>query len=316
MSGILDAKSRVLDVILTDEGKKQLSNGLLKIEHISFSDDSTFYESDIVSGTAETKNRVFFECSNLPQDSITLEANDAGKLNPFKNANNINVINGKIITYTSNTTTGSIMTGSVITLHNITGSQFASLSETLLSSSFENFSFLRLLSTKNYFVDDSNFKLSTNEVKFDITNQNINKVVSINELDGLLTDSRLNTQNNFKFLPPINKKNHINDINVQLGTYVNLSKQDMTNHNLIEHLNYLHKIGLKKEINISETSDTNKLLCQFFETTNNEIKKLDVLDRGFVLINNSPHRIFFIGKIFIDDNNDDTFVNLFTLVFS
>ena len=47
MAGILDAKSRVVDFILTNEGRRQVRNGDLKIEYASFTDRDTFYEEEI-----------------------------------------------------------------------------------------------------------------------------------------------------------------------------------------------------------------------------------------------------------------------------
>jgi hypothetical protein len=83
MSGILDPKSRIMDVLLTEEGRRQLANGSIRIEYASFSDSSTFYEMDILSGSSDPSNRLFFECSSSPYDQITFETDDGGLLNPL-----------------------------------------------------------------------------------------------------------------------------------------------------------------------------------------------------------------------------------------
>jgi hypothetical protein len=85
MSGILDNKSRVLDTILTNEGKRQIARGDLKVEYISYSDVGTYYAKDLISGSADASSRLYFEQCSLPQDQITFEADDSGNIKPFNN---------------------------------------------------------------------------------------------------------------------------------------------------------------------------------------------------------------------------------------
>ena len=42
MAGILDNKLRIMDVAITEEGKRQISSGRLKIEFATFTDGQTF----------------------------------------------------------------------------------------------------------------------------------------------------------------------------------------------------------------------------------------------------------------------------------
>jgi hypothetical protein len=44
MSGILNNQTRVFDVLVTQEGKRQIAAGDLRICYASFSDDDTFYK--------------------------------------------------------------------------------------------------------------------------------------------------------------------------------------------------------------------------------------------------------------------------------
>ena len=43
MAGILDSKRRVMDILITDEGKRQASMGELKINYATFTDMHAFY---------------------------------------------------------------------------------------------------------------------------------------------------------------------------------------------------------------------------------------------------------------------------------
>ena len=60
MAGILDNKKRVMDTIVTQEGKRQLASGQFQIKYASFTDGSSFYEGDIVSGSSDATRRISF----------------------------------------------------------------------------------------------------------------------------------------------------------------------------------------------------------------------------------------------------------------
>ena len=45
MAGILNAKHRVIDAIITQEGRRQVAAGDLQIKYVTFTDRHTFYES-------------------------------------------------------------------------------------------------------------------------------------------------------------------------------------------------------------------------------------------------------------------------------
>ena len=67
MAGILDSKSRVVDFILTDEGRKQVRDGDLKIEYASFTDRDTFYEEDQDGVATDPTSRLYFESTGRYQ---------------------------------------------------------------------------------------------------------------------------------------------------------------------------------------------------------------------------------------------------------
>ena len=65
MAGILDKKTRVMDVIVTREGRRQMADGDLRATFASFTDKHTFYEKDIVSGSTDPTKRIYFEACSL-----------------------------------------------------------------------------------------------------------------------------------------------------------------------------------------------------------------------------------------------------------
>lgn len=78
--GILDSKSRVMDVVITTEGRRQMSAGTFDVKYATFSDASVFYEADAENGHVDPTGRLYFEAVNLPQDQIIFEANDEGSI--------------------------------------------------------------------------------------------------------------------------------------------------------------------------------------------------------------------------------------------
>ena len=46
MAGILDSKTRFIDFLITQEGRRQLAAGKMKAEYASITDNNTFYDKN------------------------------------------------------------------------------------------------------------------------------------------------------------------------------------------------------------------------------------------------------------------------------
>lgn len=207
--GILDNKSRVIDFILTDIGKSQLANGKLVVEHASLTDRHTFYEHDVASGSSDETNRIYFEAATKDGDTIAFETDDSGQLVTYFSGDLQLGEDGQIISGSSP------VTGSLTNVD-----QFASMTNTLLSSSLDNFKNLQLISTKNVF-NDEDFEISNREIVFNLSEGTspvggvtslATPIVAVNrphsfQVEGtapVFYDWRLGGTENFKFLPPVN----------------------------------------------------------------------------------------------------------------
>lgn len=85
MAGILDSKSRIMDVVITEQGRRQLASGQMKIEYATFTDLGAFYAGDEDGVLEDPSTRIYFEAaSDLPSDLITLETDDSGLLVPYR----------------------------------------------------------------------------------------------------------------------------------------------------------------------------------------------------------------------------------------
>jgi hypothetical protein len=170
----------------------------------------------------------------------------------------------------------------------------------------------------DFFRDDKNFSISPQNTRFKITdkrplgNDDIQSI-GIDKAESFFQDKRLSHIKNFKFLPPKNKKTITDPNGSSLGEYKQLSQPEILS------IEELKKSLLYKDfetIYFSESSRFNNIFCQFFEITGNDIKKLDVIDFGlFPSAEGDDFHVFFVGKIFVDNLNRSTFINLFTLIF-
>lgn len=334
MSGILDSRSRIFDTIITQEGRKQLASGKLRTEFYSFSDSDAFYIQDTsMNGTEDANKRIYFEASSLPQDQITFEADDSGRLVAYKGSS-VKVSNGKILTgsFRSNET------------EPVSGSQFASIASSLIGSSIDNFNKLRIIGSPDLFDENRNeFLLGKETVNFTITAdkpipKNQPQTNSVKDTESFFMDKRLSHVPNFMFLPPINKPRVGTGQASPLGAYARLGQRPIFEYEDLKHeLEQLNSKGYQETVSFLETSKTNNLICQFFEVSNNEVVKLDVIDFGLFntrdqeiskerleklereglghLNDGTTRHIFFVGKVLIDENNTHTFINLFVLCF-
>ena len=185
--GLLDPKSRVLDVVLTDVGREALARNNLKIAYYSLSDATTFYEND-VSGSSDVTTRVYAECaSDLPQDVISLLANDAGQLTRVRSS----ALTGSVYG-------GRLLLGTYEDSTVLSGSAFASTAGLLLSSSLDNLRNNFLLGTIDEFFEDAEFRAGPSRVEFALTNEDdATSTANVTTLENFFQDPLFSHVKNF-----------------------------------------------------------------------------------------------------------------------
>mgnify|MGYP001160945301 FL=1 len=318
MAGILDNKTRIMDLVVTEEGRRQIVSGRLNIQFASFTDCHTFYQGDVSSGSDDASNRLFFEAVSLPRDQITFEADDSGNLISFNGGDFEVGSDGTIYQGTDNRRLDPITSGSI----------FSSLVDTVLSSSIDNFVDLRSISTVQSPGYD-NFETDVDFIDFSISNSSPfsnpdGATIDLDNIEPLFMDYRLNHITNFQFLPPIVPQDRSpTGAAYEFGEYVDLNQSRVSTwEELFEKVwpGYPSEefIPQYKTVNITEGSKSNNILAQFFESGGSDstsLKKLDVIDYGaFLLDDGAVKHMFFIGKIFIDSVGQPTFVNMFSII--
>ncbi len=312
MSGILDARSRVIDTVITDQGKIALSSGNFNISFASFQ-DSTNYQADAQSGSSDASNRPFLEPCSLPSDLISFGVDDSGRLSFFNSVSGISVVGGKILASTKKKTL-EVITGS------LTGSKFVVSGTKLLDEgSIQAFRKMMSISTKYPNEDSEEFSISQNEISFDITNdnplvQNAIKTTTLESAESLFQDRRLSHINNFAYLPPVNKTTK-----TPLGFYPPLGTITRLTPEAIEReIAEAESKGQSFDVEFINTSRNNNIFAQFFEVNSNDLVKLDVIDYGSYPDEGSEFstkRVLFAGKLMLDAFNNHTYIHMFTLVF-
>jgi len=338
MSGILDSKTRVLDTLITLEGRKQLMNGGMNIRYVSFTDGSVVYKEDLFnSGSSDdATQRVQFEASNLPHDRITFGSNETGRINAsVESGLNVVIRDGKIIESFSSDLVGDV-------------------SDQIHSSSINNFKKNILISNIDPVFDDTDFGISPPVPDGGIVH-NLSGNTSItrsdkleNTLVDIYRDPKFSNKRRYKFLPPISKTT---DPSVDKSSYASFSSRVIAQYapwGLIggeegqltideifnSHLKHVRS-DLSRSFKFDPTSNLNNIMIQGFDNIVNDgiissTEKIVFVDYGIhktprdnecvraLGITSDEVHVVFAGKFYKkppEDNPSFSFVHLFTLFF-
>ena len=308
MAGILNNKSRMMDTVITREGRRQIVAGDLKIKFVTFTDRHTFYRQDDDDAADDADNRIFLESYHRPQDQIIFETDDEGRFLPFEGAD-IKIRRGKLYRASGRSH------------QQITGSNVPEAIYELLESSANNFRDLQVIGTKDIFSDTNGFEMSPGSITFTITDEapfkdNEISDIEIEKVESLYQDERLQHLPFYRYMPPVNKPKPGYAEGEPLGYYARLNQDPIiTFDELSEHLFEKENV----EFQFLDTSRENNLVMQLLETKPDGVEKLALIDFGEFPSETDPdsagRHVYFAGKIFEDGNGMQTFVNMFTVVF-
>lgn len=291
MSGILDQKTRILDTIVTTEGRRQMFEGGIDIRYVSFSDIGESYN---------LKNQVFEKDISLNLESFS-NCNDS--IFPTTNKNN-SLLDFLIDNY-SITNDGKITSGT-----NASPADYKTLAAGILDSFNKQ---IIIKSIEN--IEDVGFSITPNNAVCTIRNGvpfvGEPEISKIKDVESIFSDKRLSKSLNFQYLPPKQKKDY-SSVLIEHGRYVDLSEK-----NDIDQKKFEIKLQELEVTNFefSEYTDSHDIAMQIFETSNDIIKKLDIIKYGTTIDEkNQKKDLYFVGKIFKDEFDMPTFVNIFTLV--
>lgn len=335
MSGILDSKTRIMDVVLTVEGRRQLAAGKFVPQFASFTDRHVFYAKDAVSGSDDASAYIYFEAGNLSQDQIVIENDDSGLLVPY-DGNAVRVSSdGKVYSASIQTLTspGGAGTYNRVNYEPVTSS-FASMFELISGSILDSLSNQQLIRTSYPYEKSTEFVLSTDSITFRRNNftpfRGFQPEGQVGSLDPLFIDRQLSHIENFQFLPPVYVDQ--NQIQQKLGDYQAIAEvEPLTYEELMQEMAGTDpQVPLKESfvVNFDQTSIRSNIFMQLFEgstaavSADTALKKLDCVDFGeFKDEQDRDHpfkRVFFVGKVYANEDVNEyqapAFVNIFTIV--
>lgn len=285
MAGFLDGKSRIIDIVLTKEGRRKVSQGLFRPSFVSFSDSGVDYESSGLNfGT---------EAASNPADVLTVEASENGYL--LTSGNGLDSTGGMQI----------LPSGEELDAT----TAFDKLQETQTQA----FGKLSILQTVD--AADGQFKVSPTNLKFVLgQNETASGAVNIDSFPGMFEDKRFRGVKNFMYLPPVNKLTP-DQQSLPLGNYPD-SIEDLGSKSLQQVVSKARQEGKSKSVEFGykdtlQARQQSDLLVQVYELENNKsIRKMDVYDLGFLEIDGRK-RVYVAGYEERDSKNVSTFLGVF-----
>ena len=307
MAGILNSKSRMLDTILTREGRRQIASGDLRIKFVTFTDRHTFYTQEDLDASDDADDRIYLEAFHRSQDQIVFETDDEGHFLPFDGAD-IKIRRGKL--YRS----------SGPAHKELVGEDVEQAVYELLESSAQNFADQQVIATKDIYSNTNGFEVRPKNILFEINDtspfsENEISEIEIEKVESLYQDKRLQHLPFYKYLPPVNKPKAGFIEGEPLGYYARLNQDaPMSYEDIMEELSDKDNVMIE----YLDTSIDNNLVMQLLEVKPGGVEKLALIDCGEFPSNdpeNDGIRVYFAGKVYEDGNGMQTFVNMFTIVF-
>jgi hypothetical protein len=333
MAGLLDSKERIFDFVLTNHGRRLLSQkGKFVPTYASFSDMYAVYDF-ASSGT------LYFEApTNAPIDTISFETGNAGGVF-LETVPGYVVKDGQLMqwfpasdgppgaTYLQKNHLETMKSGSQMLL---TASLDNLKRNSILTSVFPEFDM------DNFVIEPTDISFTiTEDYPFDLSLNKSNATTTIEAAADIEEDKVFSSVINFQHLPPVTKPGIGPGSNKNLGEYSRLSPIPWTTNQM--HTKIV-KLNASKnwKVTFPETSHENNNVLQFFEFSQTDgVKKLTIVEGptmyappsskaetvdGISETDVQPSgnyaKMLFVGKLFIDRKNAPTFINMFTIVLS
>lgn len=320
MAGILDSKSRVLDTLITVTGRGQAARGELDVRFASITDRQISYTTGSNGVVDDLSNRIYFEAASDDNDIIVYEIDAQGSMQPFVSDDYV-IYGGAPFDLTMSqdvTSVGGAYGGTLNTPGSI-----ELVTDSIVDSSTNNLKRQMMIGSRVLSKFDKNvqFKIDNSSIEFNISNSSPidtsqgGTILNVDQTESVFLDHKFGNLLNYRFLPPITKPYTGAVTGSVMANYNNLNQEILSTHEELQ--SYLEGKEIR-EINFSETSTSNNILCQLFsiDLSENRLQKLAIIDVGEFQVdgNNNPH-LLFAGKLYRDSTGSLTFVNIFTLVF-
>ena len=297
MSGVLDSKNRVMDVILTDIGRDQMNRGEFEVSFVSFSDKGAEYIDDGTGVAADITDRLYFETYSSPSDEIVPEISNEGDFTLTKKISpSLTVNNGVLF---EKTATGYAQVDGFANIGSFTN---------ILPGRFKSLQIIRSYNE----VDD--FEISKTEVSLKTSNKVSTQLPEgIDLIKPILVDQRFTGTINTLYLPPTT----INGGKVTPLRAFNRFGPENSEKNVLNEIREKSWASSRIEIGSIDNFDEYNILGQAFVKQDQTVRKYLVVDAGEYLSdkNEIMMQVYHLGFIYKDEMGTSKFSRAFSLVF-
>ena len=297
MAGVLNSKSRILDVILTELGRDQMNRGEFEVSFVTFSDAGTEYVDDGTGVAASVKDRITFEAHSSPNDEIIPEIDNEGEFLLTKRVSPTLTVNNGILYEQS--ATGFTAIDAFTKIDKFTD---------LTTSRWNNLQILRSESSiPDFDVSSETITLRTNLNSDDTLLQNVSM------LKPILIDPRFAGNITTLYLPPVS----LNNGNITPLRAFNRFGKENTLDNVLSEIQNKSRATQRIELGTQSTFKEYNIIAQAFMKKDQSVKKYLVVDGGEYKNekNQIVMQVFHLGFIFKDENGTSKFSRSYSLVF-
>jgi len=300
MSGVLDNKKRILDVVLTEIGREQMNRGEFNVSFASFSDKGVVYDHNIETNVvSDISGRLYFEAYSSPSDEIIPEIDNIGDfVLTSKVSPTLIVKNGELFETTAE---GYKKVDAFANMSSFTN---------ILTGRYDSLQILR--SDKKL----ANFSISQ-EGPVDMV---LDKKITGIDVDAsygkpILVDPRFSGSVNTLFLPPTSTSAQGEKIPLRAyNRYGSAHSKENTMNEIIDK----SRGHLSIQLGTEDTYTEYNLIGQAFMKKDQSIKKYLVVDAGEFMNESGKvdSHVYHLGFVFKDDIGTSKFCRAFSLVFS
>mgnify|MGYP006222140875 CR=1 FL=1 len=313
MAGILNDKQRIMDLLLTVNGRRQIADGTFKIEFASFSDHGVFYREDTGGVADDAGKRLMFESYSSPSDTVIPEINSAGDIsmdifsgNDFKSQ----LVNGKLLTRETTDVDSEgrpkprFVSGSI---------NVYSSSDGVLQNAINSFDNLQIIGTKNNWADQDYFEIDKPEINFNRAPDSPMTEKFLDAMDPFFTNDSFASLPAFRYLAPVYDDPN-STAKIPLAAY-----RRMNNYPKLSFAKLKEELGKNQveKVNLKSDDPYLNIVSQVFEINDDTVGKLAIIDYGTYLNEEGAEIgcVYHLGKVFRDSNNIPKFVKVLTIIF-
>tara|TARA_Y100000287_G_scaffold176615_1_gene167507 strand:- start:74 stop:988 length:915 start_codon:yes stop_codon:yes gene_type:complete len=297
MAGILDNKSRILDVILTDIGRDQMNRGEFEVVFASFSDTSVDYQDDGNGVYVDISDRITFEAHSSPNDEITPEIDNQGEFLLTKRLSKDLVVNNGVLF--EQTAEGFNKVNAFSRIDDYTN---------IMTSRYKNIKILRTESS----VPDFDVSTETVTIQSNIDSSKTLKT-DVEQLKPILIDPRFSGNINTVYLPPVS----LNNGTIKPLRAFNRFGKANTLDNTLDELKKKSRGKARIILGSNESFKEHNIISQMFIQKDQSVKKLLVIDGGEYKNDKNEVilQLYHLGFIYKDENGTSKFSRAYSLIF-